>query len=126
MPPRITQVASRVSQDGQVQLVLALSDGRQVQVQMTTDEFSDLIGQLIEARGNIQMRQLVAEVPLTDPIHVQAIGIEPLPGSSTDAVLTIASGALRLQFALPISDLLAALEYLKRDTEPDPNSPHSH
>jgi hypothetical protein len=120
--PKITSVKSWVAKDGsQVRLTLALSNGASVETQMTSDEFSELVRTLIHAHGARELREMQSEVrPSDDPIHLDMIGIGPAIGSSTDAVLILLAGALRLEFVLPLADPMEQLENLKTMTEPDP------
>jgi hypothetical protein len=118
-----------MSSEGKRQIKIALSNasGRHEFV-YTVQQLTDLIGALIEnLRGIPSEPTLHEQIGLSEhPISVDSLGVAPHPDVPSAAILVVASGQLKLQFSVPIDDLLATLQTLTNNTEKDPNSPRHH
>jgi hypothetical protein len=127
MDKKVTQISIQTATNGAAfRLVFMTDDGVGVPVVLAPDMLRDAISALIEAGTFVPqdpVRTFQTEAPLNEnPIKVMAMSILPIEAMPDHARLTLACGLVDLQFAIPIEDLLAALETLSDATEPDPNS----
>lgn len=127
--PTIVRLLSRHTSDGsRLLLTFVLSDGTEVQAEVSADAFAELSQQFLTIAGRLptpQQRALTESVQLVgEPAPVRALAVRAL--SSTDAVLTIVVGPVPLQFATPLGDLFDLLHDLESNSEPDPNAAQRH
>ena len=123
---KITTVVTRTATDGSaVQIAFVDASGASVQVTLGVESLRDAISALITAgtvvpQGHTSEESFAAD---ENPIHPQAMSISAIEAEPKNARLALACGLVDLQFSIPISDLVFALEDLKNMTELDPNGP---
>jgi hypothetical protein len=122
MDKKVTALSIQTDVKGAAfRLIFMTEDGAGVPVVLTPDLLSEAISALIEAGSVIpenHERQLITDVGTAqNPISVSGLAISPMQNEPYIARLTLLCGLVDLQFAIPISDLLGALEALKDATE---------
>lgn len=99
-------------------------DGTLIPVELGVEALRNLVTQILHTLASVPQPPMLEFVAPADrhPIEAIGLGIAPLAGDETAARVSIVIGPTDLQFAIPLFDLMQALEHLKSLTEPDPNS----
>jgi hypothetical protein len=102
------------------------SDGKPIPVQFGVEALRNLITQILHTLASVPQPPMLEFAAPADrhPIKAIGLGIAPLAGDETAARVSIVIGPTDLQFAIPLFDLMQALEHLKSLTEPDLTSSH--
>lgn len=127
MDKKITSISLQVASNGSAfRLVFLADDGSGTPLVLTPDMLSNTVMALIEAGTKVPgplAKSFTSDVPANPhPPHASGLGISPISDMPDHARLTVVSGIVNLQFALPIADLFQVLEDLRAATEPDPSS----
>jgi hypothetical protein len=100
-------------------------DGKLIAVQLGVEALRNLITQILHTLAAVPQPPTLEFVAPADrhPIKAIGLGIAPLAADDTAARVSIVIGPTDLQFAMPLFELMQALEGLKSLTELDPTSP---
>jgi hypothetical protein len=107
-----------------IKLTFPGKDGKKVPIELPVSGINKLISDLLRVAESLP-QQAALEVEFQnepDPAQATAFAITPIEDRPDHARLSIAVGAIQLQFSVPLGPLFEALKVLKAQTEPDPMS----
>src|SRR6266702_2535837 len=106
-----------------IKLEMPGKDGKKVPIELALPAVRNLISELLRIAASVEQPDLRTDFAIDpNPVQATAFAISHIEDDMHSARVSIAAGAIDVQFSVPLGPLFEALKALQTQTEPDSTS----